>query len=187
LAATDEKDLPTAQSQTHPQARIPSTHGNPRGPQGAQTQAREGPHAPSDHHPAQAASLSAVATNASFGAADRLHRSAEFVRLQREGARERVTHFVLYAGKIQTSDRGGERSRLGVTVSRRIGGAVVRNRVKRRVRECFRLRLRAMLPAGVALVVIARPGAGELSTPAINAELETATLRLAKRVAGGRR
>ena len=48
---------------------------------------------------------------------------------------------------------------------------MVRNRLKRRVRECYRLKLRAMLPAGVAMVVIARKGAGELKWTAIDTEL----------------
>ena len=48
-----------------------------------------------------------------------------------------------------------EEQRLGVTVSRRVGNAVVRNRIKRAVREWFRHR-RGELAAGVDLVVIAR-------------------------------
>lgn len=52
--------------------------------------------------------------------------------------------------------------RLGLTVSRRVGNAVVRNRVKRRVREWFRHR-RENLGDGVDLVVIARPEAAGLS------------------------
>lgn len=75
-----------------------------------------------------------------------------------------------------------QRPKLGLTVSRRIGGAVVRNRLKRRVRECFRLRLRAMLPAGVAIVVIARQGAGELTSAALAAELEAAAASLNRRL-----
>jgi ribonuclease P protein component len=72
------------------------------------------------------------------------------------------------------------RPRLGMAVARRIGGAVVRNRVKRRVRECFRLELRRLLPANTDLVVIARIGAGELESAAIAAELKTAISNLSK-------
>ncbi|HYB91323.1 MAG TPA: ribonuclease P protein component [Candidatus Binataceae bacterium] len=115
----------------------------------------------------------------SFGAASRLHRSAEFKRLQRQGVRCQSPHFVLYAARID--DRG--LSRLGVTVSRRIGNATVRNRVKRRVREWFRLNRSERIPAGVSMVVIAREGAGALDTPAINAELMTATLKLGANLA----
>ena len=120
----------------------------------------------------------------SFGAADRLHRSAEFLQLQRKGVRVQTGHFVLYAGH---AGRGDERNRLGVTVSRRIGSAVVRNRVKRRVRECFRLQLRQNLPDAVSMVVIALSGAGEMRSPAINAELVTGTVSLVNKLGSKRR
>ncbi|MGO9452134.1 MAG: ribonuclease P protein component [Candidatus Binataceae bacterium] len=98
--------------------------------------------------------------------------------MQRKGVRLQSKHFVLYAGRL-----GDEiERRLGITVSRRIGNAVVRNRIKRRVRECFRLGLRDQVPAGVSMVIIALAGAGDLQTPAINAELAAATLNLAKRL-----
>jgi len=122
-----------------------------------------------------------------FGAADRLHRSAEFLRLQRRGIRLQAKHFVLYAGKIDyAGDHAGKhesaegpRKRLGITVSRRVGNAVVRNRVKRQVRECFRCILRERLDDGMSIVVIALVGAGNLEPTAINAGLVTATLNLA--------
>jgi ribonuclease P protein component len=115
----------------------------------------------------------------SFAAADRLHRSAEFIRLQRSGVRFQSPHFVLYAGRLEHEPG---RSRLGVTVSRRIGDAVVRNRVKRRVREIFRTVVRDNLPAGTSIVVIARAGAGALATPAINDELTAAARNLSGRI-----
>jgi ribonuclease P protein component len=122
-----------------------------------------------------------VRAQLSFAAADRLHRSAEFLRLQRNGVRFQSPHFVLYAGNL---DNEPTRSRLGVTVSRRIGNAVVRNRVKRRVRESFRKALRAQLPAGTSLVVIARGGAGALESAAIADELVMAARNLRGRIAG---
>ena len=115
---------------------------------------------------------------ASFSPADRLHNSAEFRYLQRHGVRAESGHFVLYAGQFP----GDEKSRLGVTVSKRVGIAVIRNRIKRRVREAYRLMLRAMLNPGISLVVIARGGAGELTSDAIGGELKAATLAIAKRL-----
>ena len=52
------------------------------------------------------------------------------------------------------------RARLGLTVSRRVGNAVVRNRVKRRIREWFR-RVGREIAHGRDLVVIARRGAAQ--------------------------
>jgi ribonuclease P protein component len=115
---------------------------------------------------------------ASFSPADRLHNSAEFRYLQRHGARAESPHLVLYAGRFP----GAEKSRLGVTVSRRVGVAVIRNRIKRRVREAYRLTLRAMLKHGISLVVIARAGAGELTSDAIGGELKAAILAVAQRL-----
>jgi ribonuclease P protein component len=122
-----------------------------------------------------------VRAQLSFAAADRLHRSAEFLRLQRNGVRFQSPHFVLYAGML---DAEPERSRLGVTVSRRIGNAVVRNRVKRRVREIFRKVIRARLPLGTSIVVIARGGAGALETAIIGDELAMAARNISGRMPG---
>ena len=87
----------------------------------------------------------------------RIRRRAEFLELQRKGRRRHTEHLVV----IRHSARGPV-SRLGVTVSRRIGNAVVRNRVKRVLREIFRQR-RAMLTPPQDVVVIAKPGADTVS------------------------
>jgi ribonuclease P protein component len=115
---------------------------------------------------------------ASFAPADRLHHSAEFRYLQRHGARAESAHFVMYAGRI----RDDEKSRLGVTVSKRVGIAVIRNAIKRRVREAYRLRLRAMLPEGISMVVIARAGAGQLTSGAIDGELSAMMRAISQRL-----
>jgi ribonuclease P protein component len=171
--AGDEKDLSTAQPPSFTDARIHGPHGHAGREKHPEAPPRERASALDYNDSSQAAGLdgrrAAVLTSASagLGTADRLRKSGEFLQLQRRGARHQSGHFVLY-GLGSAKD---ERSRLGITVSRRIGNAVVRNRLKRRVRECYRVKLRAILPAGVAVMVIARKGAGELSWMALEAEL----------------
>lgn len=72
--------------------------------------------------------------------------------------------------------------RLGVAVSSRVGGAVVRNRVKRRFRELFRRR-RALLPESVDVVLIGRPGAARSGFEALGGQFERAARSLAARLA----
>ena len=110
-----------------------------------------------------------------FGAADRLHRRTEFLRIQRQGARFQADHFVIYAARLPES----EAVRLGITVSRRLGKAVIRNQVKRRIRECFRLSLRQKLPAGTAIVIIGRARAGTLEMKSVMGELDRAIAKVA--------
>ncbi len=87
----------------------------------------------------------------------RLSRSAEFERVYRQGRSTANRHLVVYAFPNGTD----ERPRLGLSVSRKVGGAVERNRVKRLLRESF-TRAEATLRAGQDVVVVARPSAAEL-------------------------
>jgi ribonuclease P protein component len=88
----------------------------------------------------------------------RLSRSAEFERVYRQGRSTANRHLVLYA----FPNPAAERPRLGLSVSRKVGGAVERNRVKRLLREAF-AHGEADLRPGQDLVVVARPAAGELA------------------------
>ena len=95
----------------------------------------------------------------------RLTRSADFDRVYRHGRSAAVRSFVLYAFPSESVDRqdGDEERddvRLGVSVGRRVGGAVERNRVKRVLREAFWL-LSDELPADHDFVIVARDGAAE--------------------------
>lgn len=90
----------------------------------------------------------------------RLRTPAEFARVQREGRTHDLGPLVFRLAARPTVPEGAARARLGLAVSKRVGGAVVRNRVKRRVRECFRLQQAAL--AGLDLVVTARPAAATL-------------------------
>jgi len=61
-------------------------------------------------------------------------------------------------------------SRFGFTVSRKVGGAVVRNRVRRRLREIVRVH-RAQFPAGQCFVIVARPEAAEADFDTLKGDL----------------
>jgi ribonuclease P protein component len=88
----------------------------------------------------------------------RLSRSAEFERVYRQGRSTANRHLVLYA----FPNPDVERPRLGLSVSRKVGGAVERNRVKRLLREAF-AQAADELHDGQDIVLVARPSAGELA------------------------
>jgi ribonuclease P protein component len=102
----------------------------------------------------------------------RLSRSAEFERVYRQGRSKGNRFLVLYAFPRETP--GEEGPRLGLSVSRRVGGAVERSRVKRTLREAF-WQEAERLPAGSDYVVVARPDARELAaregTPGVRGAL----------------
>jgi len=100
--------------------------------------------------------------------------------VQASGQRVSTPHFVLLVAAKQPDPVGP--ARLGIVVTRKVGNAVQRNRIKRVCRECFRMFV-GLVPEGIELVVIARSGAHELGLADVRAEWERARPSLAKRAA----
>jgi ribonuclease P protein component len=86
---------------------------------------------------------------------ERIRRKSDFASLYRDGGRIRGRYFHLVFRRNELGH-----SRLGVVASRKVGSAVVRNRVKRRLRELFR-RHKELLREPIDLIVIARPESGD--------------------------
>jgi len=104
-----------------------------------------------------------------LGRSKRLRKRSGFLTVQQCGQRFASRNLVLYA-MLPTDGKSNKTARLGITVSKKVGTAVVRNRVKRWVRESYRKMMEPPAP-GTDLVVIAKPGAAVASYRATAEEL----------------
>jgi ribonuclease P protein component len=104
-----------------------------------------------------------------FPARLRIKQRREFLQVQQGGRKHHVRHFIVFVSPRRTPQQAPATSlpppaplptRLGITVTRKIGNAVERNRIKRLVREVFRLH-RTRLPEGLDLVWVAKQQAAK--------------------------
>jgi ribonuclease P protein component len=153
---SDEAHLPAEQSRPQAPARVSVPHGDTRRPQGAECAAGA--------RPQEAQRLVPLKKRADFLAANR-------------GRRASTTGFVLLVRDRKDADRS---MRVGFTVTKKIGGAVVRNRMKRR----FRAMARELIPVkgfpGSDHVMIGRSSGVERDFGVLRAELGSALDRLRK-------
>lgn len=113
------------------------------------------------------------ARSATFPKTARLLRSPDFRRVQGGGRRVRTRHLLV----LWSRGRGGQ-SRFGLVVSRKVGNAVVRNRVKRWLREAIRRNRWRMDGRRLDLAIIASPRAANAGLDALERDLLFAIDRL---------
>ena len=97
----------------------------------------------------------------------RLRKSRDFAAVRREGKSWADRRLVLVARRT-----GGEHCRFGFSVSKRVGNAVVRNRVKRKLKEAARVELLPRIEPGWDFVVIARKDAADSDYRRLNRSLQ---------------
>jgi ribonuclease P protein component len=139
----------TAEAQARQDPRVSGASQHPFGPRDPEAPAAEGP---------QAADPLTLADQGRRDARPRrrLSRSGDFDRVYRDGSSRGNRFLVLYSFARGAEATGGE-ARLGVSVGRKVGGAVQRNKVKRAIRESF-WKLAPELSGGHDYVIVARPG-----------------------------
>jgi len=107
----------------------------------------------------------------SFTKAVRLRKRSEFISISAKGTRRNASNFIIVCGRNDM-----KHPRLGITVSKRVGNAVCRNRIKRFVREFFRNNQQLFQPADFN--IIARTGAAHLEYASVCQELANALGRI---------
>src|SRR5580704_16534192 len=110
-----------------------------------------------------------------FPKSEHLRRPADFRRVYDRHCSRRAELLTLYACPNDL-----DHPRVGFSVSRKVGGAVLRNRLRRLYREAYRL-VRERLPGGLDLVILPR-GAGEPDLQYLKETLVTLTLDLARKL-----
>ena len=104
------------------------------------------------------------AENSRLRRAERLLDARDYRRVSRKGRRLTSRGFVMLvsASRKTEAERGPQFARLGMSASRRVGNAVVRNRVKRQIREWYRTE-KKNIPRGNDYVLIVRRPAADMS------------------------
>jgi ribonuclease P protein component len=147
-----EADVSTQEAKARPHSRVPRADAYPQRPGGHQAPAPQG---------SQAAHAVSAGSPGGRRKRGRLSRSGDFDRVYREGRSHSNRFLVLYAFPRGDRTEAEDDTRLGISVSRKVGGAVERNAVKRALREAF-WSLDPDLPGRHDFVLVARPDVANL-------------------------
>lgn len=159
----EQADVSAIQHSPEADARLSEANEDASGAAGAEAAPGEGAQASQRHHRQEVGPLG----SASFPKRERLRKRAEFVDVKERGRKVHSDHFLL----LWLRQTGGTaRFRVGLTVSGRVGNSVVRNRLKRWIREYVRHH-KDTLPAG-DLAIVAKASASDQAHDVVDGDLE---------------
>jgi ribonuclease P protein component len=147
-----EADVSTQEAKARPHSRVPRSDAHAQRPGDHQAQAPQG---------SQAAHAVSEGERGGRRKRGRLSRSGDFDRVYRDGRSHANRFLVVYAFPRGEGADGSNDTRLGISVSRKVGGAVERNAVKRALREAF-WSLDPDVPSRHDFVLVARPDVAAL-------------------------
>jgi ribonuclease P protein component len=163
-----EEDLSATSKESEAHPWFPKAYEHPERSRGDQAPSSQGPQEAHRHHSQEIGTVAGAALHQRLGRSQRLRARSGFLLVQQNGRRIPGRTLVVY-GLWQREGNDLPASRLGITVSKKVGNAVVRNRVKRWLRESYR---RLAPVANADIVVVAKPAAAQGSYRATALELE---------------
>jgi ribonuclease P protein component len=166
-----EAHLPAPQFEPRPDPRVPRPHVDPRWSHGDRRAASPRPQAPQRVGRRQM-------KPEGFPATVRLRKRREFLQIQGAGVKHHLRHFLVFVSTTATSSEPAS-ARLGVTVTRKVGPSVVRNRIRRLVREVFR-RKRDSFRAGCDMVWVAKQSAASVNYAEVEADMDALARRTSR-------
>jgi ribonuclease P protein component len=122
---------------------------------------------------------SSPAVSEGFSRNDRLRQRREFEECYASGARVSGRHLQVF---VLPASGSAACTRLGISVPKRVGDAIVRNRVRRRLREIFRRTRASTFSTPVSLVVNARPSAATATFPELSEDYAATVRRAVSRL-----
>ena len=172
MRGSNEKDIPAQQPQESEDARVPPAHEHQGGPSRSQEAPRQGPQE-ADALALRNPEADPPARDERFRKGDRLLARASFKRVYENGQKAHSRLFVAFHMPGE-----GDRDRIGLTVTRKIGKAHDRNRCRRLLREAFRRHRRETGGTGVDLVINAKRELLSASYAEVEAEVVKLLARL---------
>lgn len=173
MTRVDQKNFSTEQPEAQAAPRVPLAHGDQERPEDSGLSPGQGPQA--------SERLSSDDPTTSSLVIERLRVRREFLYVA-EGYAERRRLVVIQARR---RDMPRDAAGVGFTATKKVGGSVVRNRARRRLREAVRLLLPGLGVAGVDYVVVARQETGTAPWPRLLDDIEKALVSLRRRFLSG--